>query len=54
MIVNSKVDGRKFNKPGVKKAEHEKVRMAQLLDSQLSSFDSLGVFAGLIHLVSLL
>jgi len=28
-----KVDGRKFNKPGVKKAEHEKVRLAQLLDS---------------------
>ena len=32
VLINSKVDGRKFNKPGVKKAEHEKVTLAQLLD----------------------
>ena len=32
ILINSKVDGRKFNKPGVKKAEHEKVTLAQLLD----------------------
>ena len=32
VLINSKVDGRKFNKPGVKKAEHEKVILAQLLD----------------------
>ena len=32
VLINSKVDGRKFNKIGVKKAEHEKVKLAQLLD----------------------
>ena len=32
VLINSKVDGRKFNKIGVKKAEHEKVTLAQLLD----------------------
>ena len=28
VLINSKVDGRKFNKIGVKKAEHEKVILA--------------------------
>ena len=32
VVINLKVDGRKFNKPGVKKAEHEKVGLAQILD----------------------
>ena len=30
LLVNSKVDGRKFNKVGVRKAEHEKVRLTKL------------------------
>ena len=42
ILVNSKVDGRKFNLPGVKKAEHEKVKFDYLVS--LSTFLKISLF----------